>query len=74
MYREAQPWPIRHIIRCVTPCDKDTIKNDYYRTYYRFSDDCFRGFDKMDDALDFEQELKMLLHPNHGTNERKRMV
>lgn len=25
VFRESQPWPIRHIIRCDTPCDKETI-------------------------------------------------
>ena len=58
VYRETDPWPIRHFFLCKEACDEETVKNDYYRDYYKFSDDCFRGFSDLPSAQAFEAKLK----------------
>ena len=58
VYRETDPWPIRHFVINKESCDEETVKNDYYRDYHKFSDDCFRGFSDLPSARAFEAQLK----------------
>lgn len=58
VFRESDPWPIRHIITCVEPRSECLVKSDYYRDFTKFKDDCFCGFPDLPSAFEFEKSLK----------------
>lgn len=61
VYRESDPWPIRHIVTSDVPCTEVEVKRDYYANLYtQFADDRFHGCPNMAAAIAFEDQLKTL--------------